>query len=57
LVFVGREVVPRLADAFVTALERRLTRTTSRTSGSSQPPASAGGPRRAYRHRKRKRSS
>jgi NAD-dependent dihydropyrimidine dehydrogenase PreA subunit len=57
LVFVGREVAPRLADALATALERRLTRATSRTSGSSRLPASAGGSRRAYRHRKRTGSS
>jgi ferredoxin len=57
LAFVGREVAPRLADAFVTALERRLTRATSRTNGASQRPVPAGRPGWAYRHRKRKGSS
>jgi NAD-dependent dihydropyrimidine dehydrogenase PreA subunit len=57
LAFVGREVAPRLADALVAALERRLTRVTSQANRSSRQSASSGRPGRAYRLRKRKRSS
>lgn len=57
LAFVGREIAPRLADALVTTLERRLARVTSQANESSRPPASSGRPGRAYRHRKRRGSS
>ena len=54
LAFVGREVAPRLADALVNALERRLTRATSQANRPSRQPACAGRPRR---QRKRKGST
>jgi Fe-S-cluster-containing hydrogenase component 2 len=57
LAFVGREVAPRLADALIAALERRLARATSLANESSRQPASSGRPGGAYRHRKRKGSS
>jgi len=57
LAFVGREVAPRVADALVNALERRLTRATSQANGPSRQPARAGRPGRPRRQRRRKRST
>jgi NAD-dependent dihydropyrimidine dehydrogenase PreA subunit len=56
LAFLGREVAPRLADALVAALERRLARspTTTITPASSfsrRPTAKSGGERRQARYR------
>jgi ferredoxin len=56
LAFLGREVAPRLADALVAALERRLTRSPTTTiapasSFSRRPTAKSGGERRQARYR------
>jgi NAD-dependent dihydropyrimidine dehydrogenase PreA subunit len=44
LAFIGREVAPRLADALVNALERRLARAPSQTNRASPQTARAGRP-------------
>ncbi len=57
LAFLGREIVPRLAEALVTALERRLTRpaianTTPSSASSTRIAAHGGGERRRVRYRR-----
>jgi NAD-dependent dihydropyrimidine dehydrogenase PreA subunit len=54
LAFMGREIVPRIADALIAALERRLSQPVSLPATISQPLASqgrtsTGGPRRRRR--------
>ncbi len=57
LAFLGHEVAPRLADIFITALERRLapqatTSTTPLSKFSSRPTAQRRGERRQTRYRR-----
>jgi Fe-S-cluster-containing hydrogenase component 2 len=56
LAFIGREIVPRLADSLIAALEKRLSQPASLPATTSQPLALASGSETGRPRRRRRRA-